>query len=107
MYDLKNGSDTGREWVEIFNSASETIDISNWRLYEGGTNHNINLVNETDSFIIPSDSYALLVDNVSKFLIDWYAVNYFQGGVLSSKGPSPGLSSYLVNNKVFDQKQTQ
>jgi len=43
--------------------------------------------------------------NNSKFLIDWYAVNYFQGGVLSSKGPSPGLSSYLVNNKVFDQEE--
>ncbi|KKR09911.1 MAG: hypothetical protein UT37_C0008G0013 [Parcubacteria group bacterium GW2011_GWA2_39_18] len=71
MYDLKDGSDTDREWVEIFNNGNETVDISGWKFYEGGTNHGINLVNEVNNFIIPVGDYALLVDNATKFLADW------------------------------------
>lgn len=39
------------------------------------------------------------------FLMDWYAVNYLEGGRLSSKGPNPGPSDYLVKNKIFDKDE--
>ena len=32
MYDLKTGSDDGREWVEIFNNGSETVNLANWKI---------------------------------------------------------------------------
>ena len=43
--------------------------------------------------------------NNALFLIDWYAVGFFEGGRLSSKGPSVGPSSYLLNNDVFDKEE--
>ncbi|MBI2011698.1 hypothetical protein HYS91_02940 [Candidatus Daviesbacteria bacterium] len=41
----------------------------------------------------------------SLFLIDWYGIGYFEGGRLSSKGPSAPPSSYLLKNKVFDKEE--
>lgn len=41
----------------------------------------------------------------SLFLIDWYAVGYIEGGRLGSKGPSPGPSSYLLENNIFDKEE--
>lgn len=35
------------------------------------------------------------------FLMDWYGIGFFEGGRLSSKGPSVGPSSYLLNNNAF------
>lgn len=43
--------------------------------------------------------------NNALFLIDWNAIGFFEGGRLSSKGPSPGPSSYLIKNKVFDKDE--
>ena len=43
--------------------------------------------------------------NNALFLIDWYGIGFFEGGRLSSKGPSPGPSSYLVKNNVFDAEE--
>lgn len=43
--------------------------------------------------------------NNSLFLIDWYGVRYFEGGRMSSKGPSPGPSTYLTKNNIFDKEE--
>lgn len=43
--------------------------------------------------------------NNALFLIDWNAIGFFEGGRLSSKGPSPGPSSYLLKNNVFDKDE--
>ncbi|MBI2327828.1 hypothetical protein HYU92_05925 [Candidatus Curtissbacteria bacterium] len=43
--------------------------------------------------------------NNALFLIDWYGIGYFEGGREGSKGPSPGLSSYLVNNHIFEKDE--
>lgn len=71
MYNLKDGSDSGREWVEIFNSGSEAVDLTGWKFYEAETNHKINLFKETDTFLLPAGGYAVIADDPNKFLIDW------------------------------------
>jgi len=43
--------------------------------------------------------------NNALFFIDWYAVRFFEGGRISSKGPSVGPSSYLLSNNVFDKEE--
>lgn len=43
--------------------------------------------------------------NTTLFLIDWYGIGYFEGGRLGSKGPSPGPSSYLLQNNIFDRQE--
>lgn len=62
MYDLE-GSDKGREWVEIYNNGSESVDILEWRFVEGGKNH---LLKEGGP--IPSQSYAIIADDRVVFM---------------------------------------
>ncbi len=70
MYDLPkdSGADGGREWVEILNQGSTSLDLSDWRFYEAGVNHKLKLF-QGDS-ILPSGELAIIADNPEKFLID-------------------------------------
>lgn len=70
MYDV-SGSDTGREWVEIYNSGGNLIDISSFKFLEssGASNHSLTLIQGTAS--IPSGGLAVIVSDSAKFLIDW------------------------------------
>ena len=78
MYDLE-GSDTGREWVEVQNVSAQAIDFSLWRFFEGETNHKIEVV-QGDAIISPG-SYAVLADNSEKFKADW---PQFSGTIFNS-----------------------
>jgi len=101
MYDLKEGSDTGREWVEIFNSGSEVVDLTGWRFYEAETNHKINLFRETNTFLLPAGGYAIIADDPNKFLIDW---SNFSGVVLDSSFSlsNTGETITLRNGELVD-----
>ena len=68
MYDLEEGSDSGREWVEIFNSGDAAIDLTGWKFFENETNHNLTLIQ--DDINIPQNGYAVITDKPDKFLID-------------------------------------
>jgi len=68
MYDLE-GSDTGREWIEVTNLGSENIDVSTWKFFENETNHGLVLF-QGDGNLSPNSS-AIIVTNPSKFLSDW------------------------------------
>lgn len=67
MYDL-DGSDDGREWIEIFNNGDTTIDISGWKLHENETNHGLTVAQ--GMFSISANGYAIITDKPDKFLID-------------------------------------
>lgn len=67
MYDL-DGTDTGREWVEVYNSGSESSDFSHWYFFSDNTKHS--LVPESESNI-PAGGYAVITQDVSKFKADW------------------------------------
>lgn len=83
MYDL-SGSDTDREWVEIYNKGSSAIDLSNWRFQEGATKHLLN--SYQGGLIINANSYAVIVDKPETFLVD-----------------NPGLSGMIIDSS-FDLK---
>ncbi len=70
MYDLPkdSGSDTGREWVEVFNDSNESIDLSGWRFYEADVNHKLKLFQGNST--LPALEYAIIADNPEKFLVD-------------------------------------
>ncbi|OHA14078.1 MAG: hypothetical protein A2909_02665 [Candidatus Tagabacteria bacterium RIFCSPLOWO2_01_FULL_39_11] len=70
MYDLE-GSDTGREWIEIFNTGSEPVDLASWKLYENDTNHKIDSAREGGDFIISPGKYAVIADDAAVFFTDW------------------------------------
>lgn len=75
MYDLE-GTDTGREWVEVENTGSASIDLSNYRLLEAGVNHTLTLVE--GSAVLAPGGVAVIADDAAKFKADWPAF----GGML-------------------------
>ncbi len=86
MYDPA-GSDTGREWVEIFNDTSGDIDFTSWKFNEAGTNHGITAYSVDK--IIRAGSYGVIADNPAKFLIDnpgYTGVLYDSSFSLSNSG---------------------
>ena len=40
MYD-PDGSDTNREWVELYNDGGSSVDLSAWKFVEAGVNHGL------------------------------------------------------------------
>ena len=68
MYDLE-GSDSGREWIEITNITTDSIDLSTWKFFENGSNHGLVIFFFFSN--LSANSSAILADNPSKFLSDW------------------------------------
>jgi len=66
MYDLE-GTDTGREWIEVYNAGSSPVDMADWKLFEANTSHR--LTAESAS-VIPAQGFAIIADNTAKFLTD-------------------------------------
>ena len=70
MYDLL-GSDTNREWIEIYNDSSTAIDLADhFLLTDGaGTTHH-SLTPQNGSVVAPG-AYAVIVQNIDSFKIDY------------------------------------
>jgi hypothetical protein len=64
MYDLE-GTDTNREWIELYNSSETAVDITeDWRFNDGSSH----LMNNQEIFSIPANSYIILASNKDTFL---------------------------------------
>lgn len=86
MYDLE-GTDAGREWVEVANDGSDPVDIAAFRLFEGGTNHRLTSVQ--GSTVLAPGSAAVIADDSTKFLADWSSYT----GMLFDTSFAGGLSN--------------
>jgi len=62
-----DGSDKGKEWIEIYNNGEKAVDLIDWKLFEADTNHKIKPLEDNGSLSLPAGSYAIIVDNVDKF----------------------------------------
>lgn len=69
MYDPE-GTDTGREWIEIYNDGGVDIDLATERLNENGVNHTFKSFN-TPTAILGAGKYAIVADSPEKFLLDY------------------------------------
>jgi len=83
MYDVE-GSDSGREWVEIYNSGVEDIDITDWWFFDG-SNHGF----QNESAVLAGNAYAVVVDNLEKFTADW-----------------PDINALILDSSAFSLKNT-
>jgi hypothetical protein len=61
-----SGSDTKNEWIEIFNDGTNSVNLTNWKLYEGETNHKFSL--KQGNMILNVGGYAVIVQNFTGFL---------------------------------------
>jgi hypothetical protein len=66
MYDIE-GTDTGREWVEVYNGSTADIDLSTWKLFEANVAHKITATGDP---ILLSGGRAIVADSPEKFLAD-------------------------------------
>ncbi len=104
MYDLKTGSDEGREWVEILNSGPSAVAVatSTWRFFENNKNHELSLF-QGDA-LISDGGFAVIVDNPQKFLADWpgFAGTIFDSSFsLLNDGTTVGIKSN--SSTIVDQ----
>ncbi len=67
MYDAE-GSDTNKEFIEIKNSSNNSINLEGYRLFENNGNRRLSAGFGND-FILPANSYGLLVKNPEEFKI--------------------------------------
>ncbi len=72
MYDL-DGSDSTREWIEVYNSGSGAVDLSKWRLFEQGVNHKLKV--SQGNAVLPPKRHAIIADNASVFLGEYSGVS--------------------------------
>jgi hypothetical protein len=89
------GSDTDREWVEIYNNGS-AVNLSEWKFLEANVNHGLTLVN--GSFVV--NDYAVIVDDASVFLGDYPTFNgtlFDSSFSLSNTGETIALVDENVN----------
>lgn len=77
MYDVA-GTDTGREWIEVYNTGTSPIDFSVWKLFEANTSHKITAMS---SSFIPAGGYAIMTSTPEKFQIDF---PHFSGLIFDS-----------------------
>ncbi|MBI5003675.1 lamin tail domain-containing protein [Candidatus Kaiserbacteria bacterium] len=68
MYDPV-GADTGREWIEVFNTGSSAVNLTELKLFENGTNHKISA--QAGNSMLAPQGYAVIADNPAKFAIDY------------------------------------
>lgn len=93
MYDVE-GTDTDREWIEVYNSGNESIDLSTWKFVEANVNHSLMPFDGGSSVV--SGGYAIIADKPEKFKADWpnfsgvlfdssFSLNNDPGEILSLK----------------------
>jgi hypothetical protein len=95
MYDLAEGSDSGREWVEVY--AAGAVDLTKFKLVENGSNHSIKATNGAS---VPAGAYAVIADNPVKFAADHpgYAGFLFDSAFsLNNEGESIAIADVAGN----------
>lgn len=101
MYDLKSGSDSSREWIEVYNNTSAPVDFSTYRLFEGGVNHKLKLISGSGT-ILPK-GYAVVASDAVKFKVDYpnFSGSLFDSAFsLSNTGETLAIKN---NDIVLDQ----
>ena len=95
MYDLKSGSDDGREWVEVYNNSDQAVDLSTYKFFEGDVNHKLTLVE--GSAKTREGEYVVIVSDPIKFKKDWPS---FVGNIFDSSFSLSNTGEYLAIKDV-------
>jgi hypothetical protein len=100
MYDLE-GSDDGREWIEIGNTGPAEVNVADLKFFENKTNHGI--IFNKGKTAIAAGEFAVIADDPVKFLKDWpnFSGNLFKSSFsLSNSGEELALKRL---DSIIDQ----
>lgn len=100
MYDPP-GSDTGAEWIELFNAGASSVDLTKWKFNDGGssTNHAFNVPPKNGgvgSITIAPGAYILVADNATNTAALYPSVANVIDSVMSMPDPNKGVSITLT-----------
>lgn len=87
-----SGTDTDREWIEIFNETGSPVDLTSYKFFENNTNHGIEVLSGDKN--IESGEYVVLVQDLNKFKTDFpgYTGKIFKSSFsLSNSGETLSL----------------
>ncbi len=111
MYDL-SGSDTGREWVEVYNGGGVGVDIAGWKFLESVSASNHALTQIQGVSLIPAGGFAVISVDPTKFLLDvpGFSGNLFKASFssLNNTGSTVVLkdgSGTVVDQAVYTSDQ--
>lgn len=96
MYDVE-GTDTDREWVELYNGGSEEIDITGWKINDG-SNHVLNEPGKNGSIgtmTITGGGYLVLAADAPTFMAAYPSIPNVIDTVLSLNNTGDTIS--LIN----------
>lgn len=68
MYDTE-GSDGGREWIEIYNNSGSAVDLTSYKFFENGVSHSISHLEGQE--LLQNNSYAIIADNANNFISEY------------------------------------
>jgi hypothetical protein len=102
MYDLE-GTDSDREWIEVKNDSSESINFSEWKFYENSSNHGVTLYQGEE--VISPGGFAVIVDSPETFLSDWpsFSGNLFDSSWSSFSNAGETFSIKNEDGDVIDE----
>lgn len=97
-----DGSDTDREWIEVYNDGLSVIDLTEVKFFEANVNHGIDIFNQPNSTEknIAGGEYAVVVQNIDKFKADFptYSGKIFKASFsLSNTGETLALKDKSGN----------
>ncbi|OGG57015.1 hypothetical protein A3D71_00560 [Candidatus Kaiserbacteria bacterium RIFCSPHIGHO2_02_FULL_55_20] len=72
MYDYPGAEENGKhDWVEIFNDSSSSVSLSEWRLRENDTDHQMNSYPDSASGMLAAGGYAVVANDAVAFKVDF------------------------------------
>ena len=89
MYDPAGQPERDHEWIEIYNSGDEEVDLEGWRFFENNNNHRLAL-EQGDDMLIESNESIVIVQDTEAFLEDY---EDYEGTILDS--------SFSLNNGEY------
>ncbi|MFH1282577.1 MAG: lamin tail domain-containing protein [bacterium] len=94
------GSDENEEWVEIVNISTSSVDIKNWKFYDG-SNHILKSVR--GDLILLSQEYVVLCSSGSKFIDEYpYCSADVVDTVMTLKNTTMTITLYDGDNNMID-----
>ncbi|PID83564.1 hypothetical protein CSB11_00660 [Candidatus Campbellbacteria bacterium] len=97
------GSDTGYEWIEIYNTSGQNIDLSDWRFCENTKCHLLKPEIQGGNVLIAPNSFAAITSSIEKY----YEVSTFSDNVIKSSFSLSNKGEKLIlknqNGKISDE----
>ena len=98
MYD-PSGTDTNREWIEIYNVSSDDVDFSGFTILTDGVSSTHHAMTAISGSLVPAGGYAVIVQNADSFKKDF---PNFSGTIFDSSWT--GLTATVGKTIVLEDK---